>query len=376
MYDAVVIGGGAVGMASAYALLLRGVNRVLVLEKHTVGHDRAASTDATKAIRYEYAEQVMYSHMVGRSITLWRELEQATGADLYVNSGVVCWGRGDRSFAECSFETLKPLGLPIREYKPDELCRLYPQFTLADMTYATHNTEGGFLRASNCVAAFDQEVRRLGGEIREGAGVAGFEETHDRVRLRLENGEQVEASRALFAPGAWGASLFPRMGLTLPMTANKQQIVYVEGLGADFHTGNFPVFLDLDDDFYGFPLDANGRFKSAIHEPGPVINPDEPHPLDAEATDRVVSLLRRYIPRALQQGRVTLARICMYAMTPDEDFIIDHFPGARNVVLAAGFSGHGFKFAPLTGRLLAALALGEEPEFSLEPFSLSRFQTV
>jgi glycine/D-amino acid oxidase-like deaminating enzyme len=213
----------------------------------------------------------------------------------------------------------------------------------------------------------------LGGEIREDAGVAGFEETSEGVRLRLESGEEVVTNRALFTTGAWGASLFPSMGLRLPMTANKQQVVYVEGLGGDFATGTFPVFLDLDDNFYGFPLDAAGRFKSAIHEPGPLIDPYVPEPPDAEATDRVTSLLRRYIPRALQEGQVTLARVCMYAMTPDEDFIIDRFPGTHNVTLAAGFSGHGFKFAPLIGRLLAALALGEEPEFPLEPFSVSRF---
>src|SRR4051812_842578 len=127
LYDAVVIGGGAMGTASAYALLLGGVRRVLVLEKHAVGHDRAASTDATKAIRYEYAEQVIYSRMVGRSIALWRELEAATGADLYVNCGVVCWGLGEQSFAQRSYETLKPLGIPIREMAPEELCRIYPQ---------------------------------------------------------------------------------------------------------------------------------------------------------------------------------------------------------------------------------------------------------
>ena len=74
VYDAVIVGGGAMGMATAYDLLRRGLRRVLVLEKHEVGHDRAASTDATKAIRYEYAEQQLYSLMVGRSIELWREL--------------------------------------------------------------------------------------------------------------------------------------------------------------------------------------------------------------------------------------------------------------------------------------------------------------
>jgi monomeric sarcosine oxidase len=372
-YDAVVIGGGVNGMAAAYALLLRGVGRVLVLERYTVGHDRAASTDATKAIRYEYAEQALYSQMVGRSIALWRDLEAATGDDLYVNCGVVCWGRGDESFAQRSYETLKTMGSPIRELSPDELCEIFPQFSVADMSYATYNTEGGFLRASSCVAVFAREVIRLGGEIRENAGVTAFEETAAGVRLRLDTGEDILTHRALFAAGAWGASLFPRMGFPLPMTANKQQVVYLEGLGAEFAPGRFPVFLNLDHDFYGFPLDAFGRLKAAVHEPGPVIDPDVPQSPDEEATALIVTLLERYIPGVIREGRVSLARTCMYAMTPDEDFIIDRFPGSRNVVFAAGFSGHGFKFAPVTGRLLAALSLDEQPEFPLNPFSLARF---
>src|SRR4051812_23286397 len=134
IYDAIVVGGGVMGMASAYALLQRGLRRVLVLERDSVGNDRAASSDATKAIRYEYAEYEIYSLMVGRSITLWRELEEATGTDLYVNCGVVCWGRGEWSFAERSYATLKPLGIPIKELQPEELRRLYPQFNLADMS--------------------------------------------------------------------------------------------------------------------------------------------------------------------------------------------------------------------------------------------------
>src|SRR6185436_6431984 len=123
IYEAVVAGGAVTGMAKTYSLLKRGVGRVLVLEKHSVGHDRAASTDNAKAIRFEYAEEEIYSRMVGRSIDLWRDLERAAGRELYVNCGVVCWGRGEQNFAQRSYATLKRMGLPIRELAPEELCR-------------------------------------------------------------------------------------------------------------------------------------------------------------------------------------------------------------------------------------------------------------
>jgi monomeric sarcosine oxidase len=360
------------GLATAYAFLKRGLRRVLVLERHKVGHDRAASTDSTKAIRYEYAEQEIYSRMVGRSIELWRDLERATGADLYVDSGVVCWGRDERSWAARSYATLKPLGVPIEQLDPDELVRRYPQFAIADITYATYNPEGGFLRASACVLAFAEMVRKSGGEIREGAQVVGLSEREQGVDVLLASGVRVEAARVVLAAGAWGARLLPEMGVQVPVTAHRQQVVYIGGLGEEFAPGRFPVFLNLDHEFYGFPLDHQGLLKSSIHLAGPLIDPDTPQEPDPAFTEEMLSLLRRYIPGAAA-GPVVLERMCMYAMTPDEDFIIDRLPGYRGVTLAAGFSGHGFKFAPLIGELSAALAMDEPPEFEPGGFSIARF---
>jgi monomeric sarcosine oxidase len=371
-YEVAVAGGGIMGMAAAYALLRRGVKRVVVLERERVGHDRAASTDDTKAIRYEYADEEIYSRMVGRAIEMWREIEGAAGADLYVNCGVACWGRSGDTHARLSYETVSRLGVPIREVSVEELVRLYPQFDRADLEYATVNPEGGFLRALNCVKALEGLVRGLGGEIREQAHVVGIESRGDGVALRLVDGEKVEANRAVLTTGAWGAKVLPGMGLRLPLTANRQQVVYMGGLGGEFAPGPFPVFLNLDHDFYGFPLDVNGFLKASIHRPGPVIDPDDVQTPGKDFDEHVVSLLRTYIPRAAL-GDVRKSRMCMYAMTPDEDFVLDRFPGYGNVVLGAGFSGHGFKFGPVVGDLLAALVLGEEPQFELGQFSLARF---
>lgn len=371
-YDVAVVGGGIMGLSTAYTLLKRGVRRVVVLEKHQVGHDRAASTDATKAIRYEYGDSELYARMVGRSIDLWRALEAETDLDLYVNSGIISWGKADAPHARASYLTLSRMGLPIREVSPEEVRREYPQFSAADMTYCTINTEGGFLRATGCGAALAQRIVEMGGEIRNKSGLRGLLEESDGIRLDLENGGQVRASRVVLAAGAWSSTLLPRLGLALPLTAHKQQVVYMSGLGQEFAPGNFPVFLNLDHEFYGFPLDANGLLKASLHIPGPLVDPDVPQPPDADFEREIVRLLERYIPGAAR-GKVHLSRVCMYAMTPDEDFYLDRMPGYSNVVFAAGFSGHGFKFGILIGDLMAALSLGEEPAFPLDTFSVNRF---
>ena len=219
-YEVAIAGGGVMGLSAAYALLKRGVRDVVVLEKHQVGHDRAASTDTTKAIRYEYGDSELYARMVGRSIELWRALESETGSDLYVNCGVVCWGRGDAPYPRASYLTLSRLGIPIREVSPEELCSEYPQFDPADISYATIDSEGGFLRASNCVAALARRVRELGGHIREGSAVTGLNAGDAGVMLELESGERVHAGRVVLAAGAWSSTLLPRLGLSLPLTAN------------------------------------------------------------------------------------------------------------------------------------------------------------
>jgi glycine/D-amino acid oxidase-like deaminating enzyme len=122
------------------------------------------------------------------------------------------------------------------------------------------------------------------------------------LTLRLANGDRLTASKVLLTPGAWGATLLPQLGLDLPLTANKQQVVYIGDLSQEFAPGRFPVFLNLDHDFYGFPLDANGLLKASIHYPGPLIDPEEVQSPDPEFEEHVHSLLRTYIPRC--RGRV------------------------------------------------------------------------
>lgn len=372
IYDAAVVGGGVMGLSAARALLDRGVACVVVLEREQVGHERAASTDTTRAIRYEYAQQGIYSRMVHLSIPMWEELARRSSRDLYVNSGVICWGRAADSHARLSYSTLRDMDIPIEEISPDELCRRYPQFSVADMSYATYNPLGGFLRASACVAAIAAEVRGVGGHIREGCEVVAVSEQKAGVTLRLQSGVKVEAARVVLTPGPWGSTLLPSLGIALPLTANKQQLVYVGGLGPEFAPSSFPVFLNLDHDFYGFPLDEQGVFKASIHFPGPVVDPDANEPVDHSFTQRVIELLRTYIPAATR-GRTISSRLCMYAMTPDEDFVLDYAPGSKKIVMGVGFSGHGFKFGPLIGELLADLLLGRSPAISLQQFALARF---
>ena len=145
-----------------------GMKKLLLLEQHTLGHDRAASTDWTRAIRYEYAEQELYSRMVGRSIEHWRDLERSTRGDLYVECGSFAGGATSNWFARRSYLVLKEMGIPIEKLDSSALGELFPQFDCSRIAYATYNPQGGFLQGVRLHGAFASEVRRMGGEIREG----------------------------------------------------------------------------------------------------------------------------------------------------------------------------------------------------------------
>jgi glycine/D-amino acid oxidase-like deaminating enzyme len=256
----------------------------------------------------------------------------------------------------------------------EDLQRQYPQFSVPDARQVLLTSEGGYLRASLCVHTLSTLVRQLGGEIRQQVGVAGCETHGEGIHVRLNDGTGISTARLIETVGPWSAQVLAHMGLHVSVTADKQQVVYIGGLDSTFAANRFPVFICLDQFVYGFPLDAEGYLKLAVYQPGPAVDPDGLGDPDPVFTDRICQFLAETLPQA-SRGTVSKVRLCMYAMTPDEDFILDYFLRRPQIVVGAGFSGHGFKFAPLIGELLAALVLEEAPSFSVAPFAITRFAT-
>jgi glycine/D-amino acid oxidase-like deaminating enzyme len=170
--------------------------------------------------------------------------------------------------------------------------------------------------------------------------------------------------------GPWIADVLP--DVYVPMRVTRQQVCYFTGLDEEtFGVGRFPIFLSGMNQ-YGFPMHGPGWLKVGLHDFGATVNPDQGYEPDMDEVEAVLAFLRAFIPGAAEAELAGVDR-CMYDITTDEDFILDYHPGGRGVVIASGFSGHGFKFGVLIGRLLCALALDTEPEFPLERFRLSRF---
>jgi monomeric sarcosine oxidase len=366
---AVVVGGGVMGLAAGLALADRGTD-VTVLERYTVGHEWASSHGLNRAIRHEYGPLDIYSQMVARSLILWDELARETDRRLYSETGVLTLGREDDGHTLPGYDVMRAMGLPVERLTPAECQKRFPQFVPDGYTAITWNPVGGMLFASECLAALADALRARGGTIREGARVARVEPSSTGGVVTLEDGTRITADRVIVAAGPWVHDVLPE--LWLPVQSTRQQVLYVSDLPPEqFAPERFPVFL-AEMDCYGFPQAGPGWLKVGSHHFGETVDPNQPYETDAREVEYVRDFLRRVIP-AVAEGVIAGVDKCMYDVTPDEDFILDFYPDSEGVIVASGFSGHGFKFGILIGRLLAALATGHTPEFPLDRFHLARF---
>jgi glycine/D-amino acid oxidase-like deaminating enzyme len=218
-------------------------------------------------------------------------------------------------------------------------------------------------------------ARRLGAEIIEDQRVVAVAPTDaGKIEATIEDGHRVRCRRLLAAAGPWTRRLLPELDAVL--TTTSQEMVYFEprpDSAADFTHQRFPIFLELSSGYYGFPVHHEGAMKIANHHKGARV---DPYSFDPEVGEGFVDGCRRffaeYIP-GLADARVAKTRVCLYNSTPDDDFVIDRHPRLDGVLIATGFSGHGFKFGPLIGRIASDLLLSGKSQYNIERFSLERF---
>lgn len=349
--DLTVVGAGVMGLAVAVELARRGM-RVTLRERDIVGNELASSIDRSKVFRFAYPDP-FYADLGRRALPLWRELERDAGEPLLEQCGVLYLDAQGQT-ARATDEALASIGAPHALLDAAALRGRFPQFSPGRGTLAAWDPSGGFVRADRAVAALAQLARDRGVVIRE----------HDPVSRLGE----LQAGAVVLAAGPWSRSLLP----DLPLQTTLQETVYaVPEDAAAFAPGRFPVFIEEQSGFYGIPVHADGALKLARHKRGPAHPPLEGQAsVSPQFLDDCRVFWRAWLP-ALAGARITRSRRCIYNDTPDEDFLIDRHPSG--VVVCTGFSGHGFKFAPLVGRLCAQLVSGERTDVDLGRFSLGRF---
>lgn len=370
-YDAIVIGTGGIGGAAMYELARRGAG-VLGLDRFPPGHDRGSSHGQTRIIRQAYFEHPDYVPLVRRCYSQWRELEQLAGRQLYHPTGLVQLGPADGPVVRGILKSAETHGLSIERLAPREIEARWPIRAASDDCVGLYESDAGYLLVEDCVLAYCQAASRLGATLQSGLTVLRWRRDGAALRVETDQGDFF-AERLVVAAGAWAGQVLGELGL--PLEIRKKPLYWYACDDARHElAAAMPAFLyELPEGvFYGFPkIDAAG-VKLARHSGGAYV--DDPLALDRDIDDEDRRAVETFASRCLPNvsNRLTRHVACMYTMTPDEHFIVDRHPNDPGVVLAAGLSGHGFKFAPVLGEALADLALDGTTPLPIGFLSLDR----
>ncbi|MGZ8581393.1 MAG: N-methyl-L-tryptophan oxidase [Actinomycetota bacterium] len=362
-FDAIVIGGGAMGTAAARELARRG-HETLVLERFTVGHANGSSGGPTRIFRYAY-HRPDYVRLAMSAREAWQELESAAGEQLLRVTGGIDVGPAALHRADL----LEAAGVPVERLRGAEARERWPSLRLRADADVVFQPDGGVLRAAPTVIAQARLAERAGATLRTETTVTEIVTSVDAVEVRTADGEAYGAPVTVVAAGAWAGPLLAQAGIHLTLRPNLEQSTYfrLEGPGTALPTmidwledADHPPYLVPD------PWEA-GSFKVGLHMAGPATDPDtRTFDADPERVEGVIGYVASHLPAAEATGRTDT---CLYTITPDEDFVLDR---AGPIVVASPCSGHGFKFVPLFGRALADLATGTEPPFDRSAFRADR----
>jgi len=338
--DVIVVGGGVIGTSTARALALSG-RQVLLLERFTIPHKRGSSHGASRIFRLSY-EDPKFVRMAQEALPLWRELEEESGEDLLTLTGGLDLGKGLDEHASA----LESCGAAVQWLNEKEIQDRFPPVRLPEDTRALFQPDAGYIAADRAVVAFAASARAHGVRILEGAPVLGLREAGEGVEVATAE-RTYRAPVAVVTAGGWAKGLLAGAGIDLPVRVTRETVAY-------FKVDEGAAIPSLVD--WGSPavysLRSPGQgLKVGEHIAGPVTDPDDEGSPDPGSVERLRGWVEARYP--LVDPEPHLAETCLYTVTDDEDFIIDR---RGPVVIGSTCSGHGFKFAPVTGRRLAELA--------------------
>ncbi len=411
VYDVIVVGLGVMGAATCAALARRG-RRVLGLEQFVTPHELGSSHGRTRIIRTAYYEHPAYVPLVRRSFELWYELEQLSGRRLLVECPCLSIARPDSAMLAGLRASVQAHGLAAEELSAAEIRRRYPPLRLGEEFVGILERQAGYLAVEPCVCALWQTAQAAGAALHFCERLEQWEASERSVRVVTERGTYYAATLVL-TPGPWAPPLLARWGV--PLAVMRQVTVWfdVGPRRERFRRDRFPIFIaevplvpsagsnagsgaasgtgshaGADPSFgagpglaataktaafYGLPMVDERGLKLARHY-GAAELPSLAA-MAREVTEADIATVRSFAAAYLPDAATAPARgtVCPYTVTPDRHFLIDRHPESPAVLLACGFSGHGFKFAPVIGEILADLATDGRTPHDIELFRLRRF---
>jgi sarcosine oxidase len=371
-YDVIVLGVGGMGSAACAHLAKRGV-RVLGLEQFALGHDRGSSHGETRIIRLAYFEHPDYVPLLRRAYALWDELEADVGQRLLHKTRLLLAGPPHGEIIQGTLRAAEQHHLSLERLTPVEASRRYQGIVVPADLAVVIEPDGGYLRAEDCTAAHQAVARRHGAVLLEHTPVRQLSWSPNEVMVVTDQGRYL-AAKLVITAGAWTSRLLTQ--LAVPLVVSRKFLGWFDVPQGAYHVddGSPCFFFEMPTGaFYGFPSLDGRTLKVANHFGAEPI--EDPSDIDRGCRATDVAPLVEFLRTVFPQAHPTLARhaVCMYTLSPDQHFILDHRPESSAVTLACGFSGHGYKFASVIGEILADLSLDGQTRHPIDFLRLSRF---
>ncbi|ANR69527.1 N-methyl-L-tryptophan oxidase [Staphylococcus equorum] len=372
-YGVIVVGAGSMGMAAGYYLADQGIN-TLMIDAFDPPHANGSHSGDTRLIRHACGEGFSYVPLALRAQELWDDLQKKTNERIFSNTGVVTFGPSESLFVQTAINGGHKYQLNVEALSADEINERWPGITVPPNQVGCYEPEAGILFSENCIRTFKRLALEKGAELKTNSPVMDIDIFENFVKVHT-NTESFTSDKLIIAGGAWNKKILDDLGLKIQIQPSRQTIAWFDSDDILYKSDGFPgFFADISTGvYYGFPsIDGTG-LKIGRYDNGDAIDPsyynNEFGSYEKDKKD-ISNFLGEYMKQA--NGDINIGKTCMFTNTPDENFIIDTHPHHNHVAIAAGFSGHGYKFSSAVGEALSELVTLGETKQDISSFKVTR----
>ncbi|KAJ6643910.1 putative sarcosine oxidase [Pseudolycoriella hygida] len=381
-FEVIIIGAGVMGSATAYYLSKHCGEDVLLLEQFDLLHRRGSSHGDSRIIRKTYPQE-HYTELMIDAYALWEAAESEAETKVFTKTGGLDMSYIDNEQIKQLIRSAEKYNVPAEVLTPSQVKAKFPSITIPDDNIGVYCPDSGILNATKAVAMFHYLAKLNGCRIKDNTFVTDIYQekrgTKFETIVKANNGQTFTCAKCIVTVGPWAKKFLNKLNVDLPLRAVQTTVAYWRVDNPSLYSSTvFPVFINYSDEslVYGFPAHEFPNLIKCCAHFGPDIDPDirDFLPGVADLQKTVAPFLKKTFQGVEPVTEKTES--CVYTWTPDEDFIIDEVPGHEGIFIGCGFSGHGFKLAPIVGKIFSELVLSKPHPYpkTRNIFSIDRFK--
>jgi len=379
VFDVCIVGAGVEGSSTARYLASQG-KKTLLLEQFPLPHSRGSSHGHSRLVRYGYPE-AFHTALMPEAFQMWDEVEQKAGRALIRKVGLLTIDEPPYADVSNTITNVRHVGQECVQLTADEINKRFPGLNLSSAECGALEPTSGFIQADVALKSLQEQFVAFGGILHDSEKVVDIQ-PGSIINIKTTK-NCYKAKSVIITTGPWVNRILKPLGLQIPLSVQRLSVCYWQVAEPRLYSPDkFPGFIfsaplgRRDMHVYGFPIfEYPGLIKICPHVGPEITSPDlrdaSSKEKDQVYIDRVAEVIKARFPGVKPQP--SIVETCIYSVTPDHLFVLDRHPEYKNIVIGAGFSGHGFKMAPVVGKILSQMALGEKVSYDILPFRLSRF---